>query len=387
MVLLKNSIWLLHLLQGALAANIRRRGSVDVSTPVNVPSTSVPAVSPAPSSSSSSQSSSRRPIKSRLYTSVRTAPSPSVSKSAATTIPKTSAPSFSSATKSTAAPITTFTGYFYHSDDGYEGCSFTESGLTGLFSAAPSTSGQTGYQPCVYTARPTVTVGSNMGPILSTMSDGVVVSCSSAKYQDYNVNNVKECVGSSSVVSTDSSMYNSYYSSSASVAASIAYAQISAESASSAAMASPTAIVWIGETWEYKDYSTTEKINWMAWVARNDDMSGYADWCDDIVSVKKSNDYVQSVEGTPMPETVSFKKSSVDALKDCTYASPTIGQVEAGNLTCTGSDRMNIPCTTDFPTFSNYNTTKKCSKKSWSIGLVLACPISESSHEGKNVQI
>ncbi|KAJ5595197.1 uncharacterized protein N7459_001405 [Penicillium hispanicum] len=390
MVLLKNSVWLLHLLQGALALSPRRRESgritevhtptwssatissaTSVTPPVSNTSTSrtltksrlrtsptvssIASGSAAPHSSPANKSSSRTVTRSRLRASPSSSRTPLVSRTRARTtgVSRTPAPTTRRSSTSTAQPSTTVIGYYmYESVEDLGGCQLPNNDA--LYAPASSTSGEKNYQPCVYYYSPTQTVAPNKGPITSTLIDGVVVYCTSAEYVDFDVTDQKTCVGSSSVISTNTAVAAAYYSSSSSVQASI---EASISSASVAA--SPTAAVWIamgsGAGTLEGEYGNTPE--WAAFYVDSGSLD-QPDMCEKPTYTVLAKDaiYIGSEE---YPDTIKF--GSNKKLKDCVYQAKTWdihgaigGDTGIGYFYCPDNSlNVNATCTGDFPAQNN----------------------------------
>ena len=117
-------------------------------------------------------------------------------------------------------------------------------GLQGFYPYLSSTTGETNYNPCGYTASPTEASTTSVPGFTTTQSDGAVVSCASSTYENFAVNENPTCAGSTKTVSTVASVASVY---SASTASAISVASIASASAAaeSAAAAVPSAACWI----------------------------------------------------------------------------------------------------------------------------------------------
>lgn len=215
----------------------------------------------------------------------------------------------------------------------------------------------TGYQPCVYTYVPTETVGENKGPITSTLYNGTVVYCTSAAYVNANANSQKTCVGSQSVISTNTAIAASYFSSS-----SAAVASMEASKSSASVAASPTAAVWfVRDPFEPGTASNmwTKYDKWAVFYA---DSGSYdpPDLCaDPDYTTKATKDNSHYVGSYMFPTKIDF--GSNKKFKDCSFQAATwklTGNMNeavdpgAGFFSCPSSGSssgFNASCTGIFP--------------------------------------
>ena len=148
----------------------------------------------------------------------------------------TTGPTLTTASASKASAFTLFCYPYADPGSGSSGPLCECDGLDGSYPALSSTSGQTSFNQCGYTASPTTAGASTVPGFTTTKSNGEVVSCATSTYYNYAVNTIPTCAGSTKVVATVTSLASAYSASSASSASVASY---------SSAAAVPSAGCWI----------------------------------------------------------------------------------------------------------------------------------------------